>query len=97
MDLPIEMDVLRCDHHVEKWEYDGFTIRHLLYFIDRIASEGMVFNVRYDYDIILIRRVSCHMHRHILTFVFYICYFGKPCSGYISSFVFSLIGGDASL
>ena len=53
---------------------DGFTIRHLLYFIDHIASEGVISIVGYDYDIILIRRVSCHMQGRVLTFVFYICY-----------------------
>ena len=48
---------------------DGFTIRHLLSYIDYIASEGVVSSVEYGCGIMLIHRVSCHMHKYVLSFI----------------------------
>ena len=62
----------------------------LLFYMDCIASEGLIPNVGFICDIMMIHCVSCHMHGRVLIFVFHICLSGNLCSGYRSSFMYSL-------
>ena len=66
----------------------------LFSYFNSIAFEGVISSVGYNCGIILIHRVSCYMHGHILTFVFHIC---NPLDNIDPLSFLVWTGGDASL